>query len=142
MRGLKTQLGYLLRLERGESLLEAIAAFVGRSGFHSAALTGIGAVGQVELGYFDVEQKTYDRRQLDGEYELIQLTGNVSTKAGEPFVHAHVTLGAADLSCLAGHLFAATVAVTAEIHLVPLGPAIERREDAEVGVALLDVPAL
>ena len=58
----------------------------------------------------------------------MQLSGNISMKEGEPFVHAHVVLGGPDFQCRSGHLFAANVAVTVELHLLPLGFEIERRK--------------
>jgi len=108
----------------------------------TATFNAIGAVKDVELGYFHADTHEYDRHRLDGEWELIHCAGNISLKEGEPFVHAHVVVSGPDLSCRAGHLFNATVAVTAEVHLLPLGVKVERKLDDETGIALLDLPDL
>lgn len=142
MRGARTAGGYLLRVEKGEELLSALAAFATRHDILAASLTAIGAVRDAELGYFYPEEQRYDRRRLAAEYELVHLSGNVSRRDGAPFVHAHAVLGGPALECLSGHLFSATVAVTVEVHLVPLGGPVERRLDPAVGIALLDLPEI
>ncbi|MFH1810893.1 MAG: PPC domain-containing DNA-binding protein [Pseudomonadota bacterium] len=142
MRGLRTELGYLLRVDKDASLLDALSDFARRHHIESAALVAIGALREVELGYFHVAEKRYDRRRLDGDYELIHLAGNISMLDGAPFVHAHVVLGDENLGCLSGHLFSAVVAVTVEVHLTALPGRVDRRADAGTGINLLDMPEI
>ncbi len=142
MHGIWTEQGYLLRVEKGAALLEAITEFARQQGIRCASLIAIGAVDQVELGYFHAAEKRYDRRRFDGEWELLQLTGNLSQLDTEPMVHAHVMLGGPDYACVGGHLFAARVAVTTEVHLVPLDAEVRRKIDPELGVGLLNMPKL
>lgn len=142
MQGISSDNGFLLRVEKGALLPDAIVDFAKRHNIQSASLLGIGAVSGVEIGYFHADKKEYDKRTLSGEYELIQMAGNISMMDNAPFVHAHVVLGDADFGCLSGHLFAAEVAVTAEIHLLPLGPTVIRSPEPEIGVALLQLPEI
>ena len=142
MRGIQTDTGYLLRAEKGEQLLEAIGAFARQHEIRCASLTGIGAVSDVEIGFFHAADKRYERRKLSGEFELLQLTGNLSLFEGQRMVHAHVVLGDADYRCWGGHLFAATVAVTVEIHLLPLAAEVHRELDPDLGIGLLNLPEI
>ncbi|MBN2359078.1 MAG: DNA-binding protein [Deltaproteobacteria bacterium] len=138
-----TTSGYLLRLERGGSVLDEIAAFCRDRGVGAAWLTGLGAVEKVELGYYDLDARCYQRTRLDGSHELISLVGNVAQVDGAPFVHAHAALGDRDCRLRAGHLFAATVAATVELQLQPLtGAAVDRRLDPATGLKLLDLAPL
>ena len=49
--------------------------------------------------------------------ELLSTQGNLAPGPNGPFTHIHVVLSGDDKIVYGGHLFAATVSVTAEIHL-------------------------
>jgi uncharacterized protein len=114
----RTRYGFVLRLDAGEEIRETIAAFAGREGLRCAAISGIGAARDLELGYYHRLRGEYQRRRLDDEFEILALTGNLSVLEGAPFVHLHVVLGGADFAALGGHLFQGVVSVTCEVQLV------------------------
>ncbi len=130
--------GYLLRLMRGEEIHESLTAFARDQGLRGAAVRGIGAVEEVEVGYFHRDRKSYERRVLPGIHELLSLSGNLSGKDGEPFLHAHVVLMGADFTLSGGHLFRAVVAVTGEIAVVLADLDLVRTPDPDLGLALLE----
>ena len=66
------------RLDRGESLLASIAAVCEQEGVSAAGLSAIGAVNYAEIGLYKVAQQAFHANVLEGEYELVSLTGNVS----------------------------------------------------------------
>jgi hypothetical protein len=135
--------GLLLRIERGAPLIDAIVACCRERAIGAAWLTGLGAVSDVELGYYDLAARSYLRARLDGVFELVSLIGNVAWVDGAPIVHAHAALGDRDCRLRGGHLFAATVAVTVELQLQPLASApVERALDPGVGLKLLALPTL
>ena len=128
---------YTLRLERGEEVIGALTEWVKERGITAASMVGIGALEQVELGYYELPTKTYHRHTFPEDYELLNLTGNVSLlEDGETFVHAHVTIGGRDYSTKGGHLFSARVAVTVELVLTPLPGQIRRAFDEACGLKL------
>jgi predicted DNA-binding protein with PD1-like motif len=129
---------HVLKLEKGEEVLESIVSFAKGHRITAASITGIGAVLDPVIGYYDLETKEYLREDLPGEYELVSLMGNIATKDGEPVLHAHVVLGAPGF-VEAGHLFSATVLVTGEFVIRPLDGVLERRLDRDIGLPLLNL---
>jgi predicted DNA-binding protein with PD1-like motif len=140
MRYQKTPTGYMLRMERGEEIHAALTRFMQERGIEGGSVVGVGAVTDITLGYFDLETKEYTRTLYDGEYELINLTGNLSTVDGESLLHAHVVISGADMAAIAGHLFAATIAVTGEFWITVAETKFERTLDQATGLKLLDLP--
>ena len=128
---------FLLRLPRGAELTEAILTFCRKEGIRFGALTGLGAVTEATLGFYDQAAGEYRRLRLEGPREILALVGNLSLKDGEVFLHAHITLGEEDGRAVGGHLFAPTRVFACEIVLQELlGQGPERRPDPETGLAL------
>lgn len=126
----------MLVAERGERLVDSLTRQLTAAGIAGGTLSGLGALTEVELGYYHLARKEYARREFNGIYELLSLNGNVALKDGAPFVHVHAVLGDADFATFGGHLFDATVAVTAELALVPFDFAPVRSFVPEIGLAL------
>lgn len=131
--------GYLLKPEVGEEVISAVKGLALERGFKSGSVCGIGGVEAVVLGYYDLDTKTYLKKELQGRYEMVSLVGNVSMLDGEPFVHAHAVVSGPDMVALGGHLFEATVAVTAEIYLWGSPTIVTRSLDDKVGLNTLDL---
>ncbi len=130
---------HVLILDKNEYFMKSVKNWFKEQGFQSASLSAIGALKNVELGYYNLEKKEYQRKVFDAEdYELINLTANLSFKDGEPFVHTHVSLTGSDFQLFGGHLFEAQVAVTTEIIVQPLAIPVERFPHSEIGLHLID----
>lgn len=123
-------------LEKGEKLVESLTKFAKLTGINAASLQGLGALEEVELGFYDLHQKSYKRTTLKGDWELVAMNGNITLKEGTPFVHVHAALGGEDFSLKGGHLFEAVVAVTCEVSLIPHSGLIERHAHPGIGLAL------
>ena len=114
-----------VRLDPGEELHASIQAVCRAEGVSGAAITsGIGRVREADVGYLDADE-VYQRILLSPPGELLSMQGNVAVFEGEPFTHIHVVLSDDDHAVHGGHLFAATVHVTAEIHLRLLEKAVK-----------------
>lgn len=113
-----TRYGYALRLDPGEEVIESLTAFAGRQGLYAGLISGLGAVDDVELGFFSTRTRSYTRRRFEGDHEIGSLTGNLSKLDGQPFVHCHMVLSGADYAAWTGHVFKAVVSVTAEIQIL------------------------
>lgn len=127
----------IVRLDRGEEVLSSLVSLCTAQGIGCASLTGIGAVRDTELGYYDLGSFTYLTRTIAEPCELVSLVGNVALVDGAPFVHAHASLGDRELRLVGGHLVRATVAVTVELVLDVLEARLERALDPEVKLKLL-----
>jgi len=129
---------YLLVINRGEKLVEAITRFAKENKLKGGLISGIGALMNAELGFYHLDTKTYQRTLFDkGDFELISLHGNITKNNGEYFTHVHCSLGKEDYSVIGGHLFEAEVAVVAEVYITPLGVLPERDEDKSIGLNLI-----
>lgn len=121
-----TRYGYAVKIERGEEIIATLSEFAARVGIRAGALSGLGAAGDLELGYFVRPTKQYVRRTFDREYEIGALIGNFSELEGRPYPHCHVVIGGDDFVAYTGHLFRGVVTVTCEVQIVT-DPGVLRR---------------
>lgn len=135
----KVENGYFLRLLKGEEVVSSIVQFAAKENVRSGAFFGLGAINNFELGYYDVKTRKYEKEQFTEDMEVGNLTGNIASLDGKPFVHAHVTVSGKDLRAFTGHLFSAQVVLTLEIFVFISSAKIERKMDPETGLNLLDL---
>ncbi|MBI4134056.1 MAG: DUF296 domain-containing protein [Candidatus Terrybacteria bacterium] len=128
----------LLRLVRGEELVETLTAFCGREGISAGWIEGIGAGDRIEISYYDVEKRQYMPTVVEEEFELLNLLGNVALKEEKPFLHLHATAGKRDLGAIGGHLHSLRIAGTGEIRLTKFPGELRRSLDDETGLWLLE----
>src|SRR5206468_8481234 len=74
MQSQRTRYGWALKIEPGEEVVATIQSFAATHGIRAGALSGIGAVGETELGFFVPGSATYVRRTFAGDHELGALT--------------------------------------------------------------------
>ena len=129
--------GYLVRIERGEEVMASLKVFIKKYKIKSGFLVGLGACEDLELGYFDAVKSIYKNKEFKGEYEVTNLTGNISYFEKEPIVHAHITLSDEKFRAIAGHLWSAIVSGTVEIYITVFQAAIKREHDPLTGLNLL-----
>lgn len=126
---------HLIVLSRGEKIMESLTKAASELDIAGGLISGIGAVENLELGFYNLGKKDYHRKHFtNGEYELLQLSGNISLKEDKPFVHVHVTCSDESFQAFGGHMFEGEVAVTAEIYITPLGVMPVRNMDSQVGL--------
>ena len=140
MNSQRTRYGYALRLDPGEEIVASLTAFAHRAQIRGGLISGLGAVGETELGFFVRSTSSYIRRTLTGEHEILALTGNFSELDGEPFPHCHIIVAGEDFVALGGHLFSAVVTVTCEAQIVVHDGAIRRVRKPDLGFNPLELP--
>ena len=129
---------YLLVFHTGQEVMKGLLAFARKHKLVAGHLTGIGAISDAVIGYFDPQKKAYLRIQEKGQAEVLSLTGNLALYNDEPFFHVHVALGLRDGSGRGGHLFETTVRPTVELVLTTYPKPVLRKSDRETGLPLLD----
>ncbi len=127
----------VLILEKGEPILENLKRAAVDLSIQGAFLTGIGAVQDVSVGFFDKESKTYKENRFEGPVELLALNGNIAWEGENPVVHLHALMGYEDGSVVGGHLLEATVAVTLEIFVHKFGKRLDRARVEDLGLSLI-----
>jgi predicted DNA-binding protein with PD1-like motif len=129
---------YLLVFRTDQEVMRGLLAFARKHKLVAGHLTGIGAISDAVIGYFDPQKKTYLRNREKGQAELVSLTGNLALNNDEPFFHVHVALGLRDGSARGGHLFEATVRPTVELVLNTYPKPVRRKIDPDTDLPLLD----
>jgi predicted DNA-binding protein with PD1-like motif len=141
MKAVQIHNGFFIVLERGEELISTITQFGEREEVHWAVFEAIGAVENVEIGYYDLETQQYVFREEAGPFEVASLKGNVAEINEAPMVHAHATLSRCDetLETIGGHLKSARVAITLEVCLWLVTQPLLRSFDDETGLNLIQL---
>ena len=124
---------YVVRLDAGEKIVETLKALCERDAIGGGFFTGLGAVGEAEIGHFDRAAKDYNWVKLSGPREIVSLYGNITTVDGKPFIHAHIALGDNTFAVRGGHLKEAVVSVTCEVTLTRFRDDIGRKKDEATG---------
>ena len=122
--------------------MSTLIRFCEENEVHWAQFQAIGAVEDVEIGYYDLPSREYVFRSEQGPFEVASMEGNISEMQNEePFIHAHAVLSRCDetLECIGGHLRRARVAMTLELCLWQVTQPLIRGLDDETGLNLIDV---
>lgn len=120
---------YVLRLESGEEIQEALRHFATNLELKGAFYQGIGTLTKVELAFYRINEQRYDHKFFPDDYEIITLMGNISQGGDTPLAHSHVCLGDSSFGTISGHLVRGTVSLTAEILITPVNISLTRKED-------------
>lgn len=125
-----------IRLETGDDVHSSLVEAAAEHGVGSGWLNGIGAARDVELGYYDLDRRDYDRTAVEGEVEVASASGSLGLLEGKPFVHLHAVVS--DRACMTrgGHLFRAVTAATLEFVLFVGEETVERTFDEATGLNL------
>lgn len=129
---------YVVRLEKDENIVESLKKFAKENNIKAAMVNGIGAVTDTKIGIYDIESKKYNETIFSDNYEITSLTGNITTKDNEPYMHLHINFSGQDYICYGGHFIEGKVTITAEIIVTEIEGNLNRYLD-EVGINLIDV---
>jgi uncharacterized protein len=130
---------YIIRLDAGEKIVESLRSLCEQDKIGAGVLSGLGAVGEAELGWFDRDAKDYRTIRIEEPCEIVSLHGNVSLLDGRPFLHCHIALADKTFGVRGGHLREAVVSAACEIVLTRFFEDIGRRKDEKSGLYLLDL---
>ncbi|MEA4853067.1 MAG: DUF296 domain-containing protein [Christensenella sp.] len=131
----------LIRLDKGDKIMENILQICQKENVKSAQFYGIGACTTATVSTFIPENNDFIDHTASGMLELISMMGNVSSEDdGSLFVHCHTVFSYLDQegkpAVLAGHLKEAEIFYTGEIILIPSDYVIHRMEDPATGVSV------
>ena len=129
---------YVLRIDRGEEVMERLTAFCREAGVKLASVTGLGAADRVTVGLYDVGEKQYHKEELTGPMEITSLTGSITEQEGNPYLHLHITVCGRDLSVRGGHLNECRISATCELNIHCVDGQVGRRYDPVTGLNLFD----
>jgi predicted DNA-binding protein with PD1-like motif len=139
IRRLNVGRNFIVRAKHDSDIIALLNNVVKKHGITTATFTVIGALKKAKLAFYDQDKHEYLEILLSTPQEIATCVGNIFTKEGEPFVHAHAVLADMDGNAKGGHLLEGKV-FAAEIHLFELvGEKIVRTNDAVTGLSLWDI---
>lgn len=127
----------VLRLEKGEEVIESIKSLCEKENIMLGSISGIGASNHVVVGLFKVEEKKYYSNTFEEDFEITNLTGNISRMNGEVYLHIHGTFANIEGKCIGGHLNKAIISATSEIIITKINGDIGRNFSEEIGLNLI-----
>ncbi len=130
---------YILSIDNHQEISQALAAFCREKDIRSGVVGGIAAISEATFRFLDPATKKYVDKTFAEQMEVTCLTGNISRKDGEVYLHLHVTASRRDYSCIGGHLLTARVNGACELYVEDYGlDGVGRRFDSETGLNLYD----
>jgi hypothetical protein len=129
---------FVVILDTGGEILSSLKGFAEAQKLAGSSFKAIGALSQVELGWFNWETKKYETAvKLEEQVELLSLIGDVALKDEKPQVHAHLVVGRSNGAAFGGHLIRAIVRPTCELILTENPEHLQKQIDPESGIALI-----
>src|SRR5271166_1555063 len=77
---------YAVIFYQGDEAFSGLLEFAEKYHVKSAHFTAIGAVNGATLGWFDPQRKMYKKIPIDGQHEVIGMSGDIALYQGKPVV--------------------------------------------------------
>lgn len=126
----------VLRIDRGEEVVETIVKLCEIEKIALASVNGIGAADHVLMGLYDVGLQQFNSTELNCPLEITALAGNITKMNGNVYQHLHITVADAKGNAYGGHLKQAWISGTAEVILDLISGEVDRALDSITGTGL------
>lgn len=126
----------VVRIDKGEEIVEKMLEVCEKENIKLANVNALGAVGEFEVGLFKTTEKKYYSNVHKGDFEIVSLTGSITTKEGKLYHHIHMSAGDSENKVYGGHLNYAKVSATCEMFIDILDGKVEREFSEEIGLNL------
>jgi predicted DNA-binding protein with PD1-like motif len=131
---------YFVRLDKGEQLKPALDQFMQESAVTGAWVQAIGAVTEVNLGFYNLDTKEYRWQTFTGLREITSIQGTIAAdETGEMMFHLHGTFSDDTFQVIGGHVKDLTAGGTVEIFVHRTEKPLHRITDPAVGLQVLKV---
>ena len=126
----------VIRLDPDEEIIETLRAIAEKEQIKLASVEALGAINDFTVGVFDTVEKKYYSNRFQGAYEIVSLTGTITTKDGAFYQHLHMSAGESSGAVFGGHLSRAVVSATCEMIVRVIDGRVERVLDPDIGLNL------
>lgn len=126
----------LIRIDRGEEIIDQLRRFAQAEGVQLASVQAIGAVNDFTVGLFHTGDKRYLSETHTGDHEIVSLAGTIDTMDGQFYCHLHMSARGCDGRVVGGHLNRAVVSATCELVASLLPGTVGRAFDPDTGLNL------
>jgi predicted DNA-binding protein with PD1-like motif len=128
-----------VRIDRGEEILTSVKEICKIENIKLASISAIAAVDHVVVGLYSIEEKKFLPNTFDDALEMTSLSGNVTTKDGEVYLHIHANFADRKGHAFGGHLTEAVVSGTCEMFIQKIDGEITRRIDEATGLNIFNI---
>ncbi len=132
----KFQNKIIVRMDKGEEILEKVREVAEKEKIKFADIIALGAVREFTVGVFDTEAKEYHANEFKGSFEIVSLTGTINTMNDEFYCHLHMSAGNEKGQVFGGHLNRTIMSATCEMIITLIDGRVDRRFEEEVGLNL------
>lgn len=129
----------VVRIDRGEEILDKIRELAIAENIKLASVTALGATNDFTVGVFNTAEKKYYANEFKGAFEIVSLTGTINTMDGQFYTHIHMSAGNDRGEVFGGHLNRAVVSATCEMIVTVIDGEVDRYRDDDVGLNLFNL---
>ena len=130
---------YFIRIDKGEEIVNSLNEFCKEGTIKLGKISAIGAVNEVEIGIFDPLKKEYHSNTIKGTFEILSITGNITSNNDQPYLHMHIMLSDSEYNAFGGHLNKAIVSATCEVIIEEFEGNLNRYFDEKSGLNLIEL---
>jgi len=130
---------YIIRIDKGEEIVETLKKFCKDNKITLGSVSGIGAANKIVIGLFETGTKKYHSQEFNGDFEIVPLAGNISTMKGETYLHLHANIADIKHNSFGGHLTSALVSATFETIIDSIDGEVDRKFSDGIGLNLLEL---
>ena len=128
----------VLRLKKGDKIIESIKSLALKENIKAAHFQGIGAVDELRIGILHPGDDDYSWDIYKENLEVTSLLGNITIFEDEPVIHSHITCSDDKSKAIAGHLGEARCSFTVEIFIDLIDGKLEKKTDPELGINIIE----
>ena len=126
----------VVRIDKGEEILEKIKEVAIKENIKLATVTALGGTNEFTVGVFKTEEKKYYSNSFQGDFEIVSLTGSINTMNDEFYTHIHMSAGDEKGNVFGGHLNKAIVSATCEMFIHVIEGKVDRELSEDIGLNL------
>lgn len=126
------------RIDKGEEVLEKLMEVCEKEQVKLANVNALGAINEFAIGLFDTAEKKYYSAEYKGDYEIVSLTGSITTMDEKLYNHIHLSAADRENKVFGGHLNKAVVSATCEMFIHIADGVVDRKFNDETGLNLLE----
>lgn len=130
----------IVRIDKGEEITEQVRVIAEKERIKLATVEALGALNDFTVGVFNTEEKQYYANRFQGPFEIVSLTGTISTMDGAFYQHLHMSAGDEKGAVFGGHLNRAVVSATCEMVIRVIDGEVDRKFSEEIGLNLFRFP--
>jgi predicted DNA-binding protein with PD1-like motif len=127
----------VVRVDKGEELLQTLAHVCEKESVFAASVQGIGYTDEMKVRIYDNRTDEFIFQTLKGPMEITGLTGNIVMADNGIYPHVHIMAADETMHVKGGHLVSCQIAAVAEVILDVLPDTLRRGESDDLRLGTL-----